>query len=81
MRVTQEDNLKEEKLNRFKMTKKLQDYQRLQADEKAKQREDDFEREMAEAKMIKDAIDNDDKMFDTYAKRCLDEWQGNVCSD
>jgi hypothetical protein len=75
--------LKEEKHNRFQMNKKLADYQRSQADEKAKHREDEFEREMQEAMMIKNAIENDDKMFDTYAKRCLDEWESNVtwCSD
>lgn len=60
------------------MNQKLSDFQRKQADEKALQRENDLMKEMAEAKMIQDAIENDEKMFNTYAKRCLDEWDHQV---
>lgn len=60
------------------MNKQLSDFHRKQAEEKALQRENDLMREMAEAKMVQDAIDNDEKMFNTYAKRCLDEWDNQV---
>lgn len=60
------------------MNKRIQDFQKKQAAEKNKEREDDFMREMAEAEMIKNAIENDEKLFNTYAKRCLEEWETQV---
>lgn len=60
------------------MNQQLSDFQRRQAEEKALQRENDLLKEMTEAKMIQDAIENDEKMFNTYAKRCLDEWDHQV---
>lgn len=60
------------------MNKKICDFQKKQASEKNQEREDDFMREMAEAEMIKNAIENDEKMFNTYAKRCLEEWEHQV---
>lgn len=60
------------------MNKKLAEFQKKQAAEKNKEREDDLLREMEEAQMIKDAIENDEKMFNTYAKKCLDEWESQV---
>ena len=62
------------------MNQKLAHFQKNQADEKSKQREDDFMRELEEANMINQAIENDDKMFNTYAQRCLSEWENQVFS-
>ena len=60
------------------MNRNLSEFQKKQADEKAQQREEDFLREMEEARMINEAIENDDKMFSTYAQRCLGEWEAQV---
>lgn len=62
------------------MNRKLAEFQKKQAEEKNREREDDFMREMQEAEMIHQAIENDDKLFNTYAKRCLEEWQVQVLS-
>lgn len=60
------------------MNKKLAEFQKKQADEKNREREDEFMREMNEAELIRQAIETDDKMFNTYAKRCLEEWENQV---
>lgn len=60
------------------MNKKLAEYQKIQADERALGREKQLMKEMEEAEQIRKALENDDKMINTYAKRCLDEWSSQV---
>lgn len=69
-----------EKANRVNMNRRLAEFQKKQLEEKNREREDDFMREMQEADMIRQAIDHDDKTFNTYAKRCLEEWEIQVGS-
>jgi hypothetical protein len=60
------------------MNRKLAEFQKKQADDKNREREEDFMREMNEAEIIRNAIETDEKLFNTYAKRCLEEWEHQV---
>lgn len=60
------------------MNQDLADYQIRQMNEKNRLREQEIIREMEEAEAIKKAIEDDDKIFRSYAERCVNEWDAHV---
>jgi len=60
------------------MNKAVLKYQQKQAADKQIERENELIREMEEAEEIQKAIENDEKMFRTYAEKCVNEWAENV---
>ena len=52
------------------MNKALADFQKNQMMEKQKMREMRVEQEMKEAEMVNKCIEDDEKMFRSYAEKC-----------
>lgn len=60
------------------MKKGLADYQVKQMNEKNRKREEELIMEMEEAERIKKAVEDDEKVYRSYAERCVNEWGANV---
>jgi hypothetical protein len=48
--------------------------------EKNRKREEELILEMQEAESIKKALEDDEKVYRSYAERCVNEWSANVRS-
>lgn len=73
-----EQRIKKDKQDRRNMNRALYDFQQSQAAEKQHEREMELMKEMEQADQINEAIIKDEKMFRTYAERCVKEWESNV---
>ena len=60
------------------MNQALSAYHKKQMEEKRIDRERRLIQEMEEADQINKFMENDEKMFRTYAEKCLNEWAANV---
>ncbi|EAR95127.2 hypothetical protein TTHERM_00643530 (macronuclear) [Tetrahymena thermophila SB210] len=67
----------QEKREAFNRAKDLQDFHKVQANEKQKLREEAFLNEMDEAEKIKQRLENDDKNFNSWAERMIREWNSD----
>jgi len=57
--------------------KSLQEYHLKQASQKQKKLEDEILKEFDDAMKMKAACEEEEKIFHSYAERCLKEWDGN----
>lgn len=56
----------------------LNDYHKKQTDQKQKQLENEILKEFEDAQRMKAAIEDEDKIFNSYAAKALAEWDANV---
>ena len=62
---------------RKELIKKNQTDLKRQMDEKQKQREDNFRRELDEAERVKSHLEDEEQQFRSYAEKCTKEWSDN----
>lgn len=67
----------EDRLKARERCKELSDYHKKQALQKHKKAEKEFIKELEDADRVKVALDQDEEVFNSYAERCLKEWNDN----
>jgi len=57
--------------------KNLQDYHHKQAGQKQRKLEDEIQKEFDDAQRMRAAIEDEERVFQSYAEKCLSEWSSN----